>query len=111
MSRSTHRKGKPTVHVDAERGRAYTAGPAMAVPDTKTHGAIPPPKPGEHFWVMTAVWGIADPATAFDPGVQKHLDLENLITIEGPGCFICEDVYTAELAARPCPGEPPRDAS
>ena len=108
MSKSVHRKGKPTTRIEPDTGRMYTAGPVLPVPESKSRGEIPTSVSGEHFWVMTGLWHISDPATAFDPGVQKHLDLENLLSIDGPGCFICEQVYTAELASSPCTGEPIR---
>jgi hypothetical protein len=60
---------------------------------------------GEHLWTMFAVFRIAHPETATDPGVNKFLDLENLLTIMGPGCYICEQMYSPEVAASPCPGD------
>ena len=37
---------------------------------------------------------------------EQFLDAENLVSIE-LGCFNCEEPYSPELAARPCPGEIP----
>lgn len=37
---------------------------------------------------------------------QFLLDTENLLTIEGPGCYVCEEEYTPERATQPCPGDP-----
>ena len=34
------------------------------------------------------------------------LDVENLLTVEGPGCYVCEEQYSPELAVRPCTGDP-----
>lgn len=65
------------------------------------HTTIPTPAPGQHLWATFGVWRVADPAAT-----RFHLDLENLLTLEGPGCFLCEQQYTPELAARPCPGDP-----
>ncbi len=48
----------------------------------------------EHLWVYTGQ----------KEGV--NLDLENLLTIDGPGCFICEEIFSPQLAALPCPGNP-----
>lgn len=69
----------------------------------KYHAAIPTPRPGQHLWVVTGAWVIRDPTKP-----QMILDTENLMTIEGPGCFVCEEIYTPELEAQPCQGEPPR---
>lgn len=60
-------------------------------------------KPGQHLWVMTGAWHIADPASAFD-GTEKILDLENLVAFTGPGCYKCEKPYSAQMAKRPCLG-------
>jgi len=54
---------------------------------------------GEHLWCLYGMWRVKDPTAE-----QFDLDIENLLTIEGPGCFICEQPYTPELAARPCTG-------
>lgn len=59
--------------------------------------------PGVHLWVATAAWRV-NPAE-FLKG-EAHLDLENMLTIGGPGCFICEREYGTEMALQPCPGEP-----
>ena len=61
-------------------------------------------KPGEHLWVMTAAWLIADPASARDPGTPKLMDAENLVLFAGPGCFKCEREYSAKMAKRRCLG-------
>lgn len=62
---------------------------------------MPPPKPGEHQWMVLAMWRVDRP-----DGERFDLDTENLMTIEGPGCFVCEQPYSPEMAAEPCPGEP-----
>lgn len=62
------------------------------------------PGPGRHLWTMLAVWSVADPTAAQDPTATIHLDRENLLTIEGPGCFKCEEPYTPRLAGRRCQG-------
>jgi hypothetical protein len=84
--------------------------PARAVTSTglrveavhRHHAHIPDPRPGEHMWTVVGMWRIANP----NRGGRIDLDLENLVTLEGPGCFVCEQPYTPELAAKPCAGEP-----
>jgi hypothetical protein len=57
-------------------------------------------RPGEHLWVVSAAWLIADPAV---PG-PKLLDSENVVRFDGSRCWKCEETYNPELAARPCTG-------
>lgn len=61
-------------------------------------------KPGEHIWIMTAAWLIADPTTARDPDVIKVMDAENLVMFAGPGCLKCERPYSAKMTKRRCLG-------
>jgi hypothetical protein len=68
--------------------------------------------PGEHLWIMTAAWRLTDPAKAyaatmtpeFDEDNSYLLDGENIISLAGPGCFKCEQIYSPTLAAQPCTG-------
>ena len=57
-------------------------------------------KPGEHLWVVGALWAAADPER---PG-PALLDAENLLEFAGPGCFKCEREYSRKLAKMPCTG-------
>lgn len=87
--------------------RARNTGVQQPVPEQAYgHDVMATIKPGEHLWTMVAVWRIVDPASAFDPAQEKYLDTENLLSLDGPGCFVCEEPYTPERAARPCPGDP-----
>lgn len=70
------------------------------------HSPLPDIAPGQHLWMVIGMWRITDPAATRDPDGEVHLDLENLMTLEGPGCFVCEEPYSPEVAARPCPGDP-----
>lgn len=63
---------------------------------------LPEAAPGEHLWTVTGMWTVKDPTAE-----QVLLDIENLITLAGPGCFICEQGYAQAIAGGPCPGEPP----
>ena len=53
------------------------------------HAELPAMPPGEHLWTVVGMWRLADPASP-----RFDLDVENLMTLEGPGC----------LRARPRPG-------
>jgi len=71
------------------------------------HGARPPkPRPGEHLWIMIGMWRITDPARTKAAGERVLLDGENLLTVEGPGCFVCEQSWSPEVEAKRCPGDP-----
>lgn len=72
------------------------------------HAEFPKPVPGQHLWTLIGMWRI-DPATLAASGPTAApvlLDHENLVSIEGPGCFWCEQPYSPDLAAEPCAGEP-----
>ncbi len=58
-----------------------------------------PTPDGEHMWILVGMWKV-DP----EERGRVHLDLENLLTIEGPGCFKCEQPWSPELAKTRCPG-------
>lgn len=64
--------------------------------------AMPPKVPGEHLWILVGAWKC-------DPTQDRFImDMENLLNVDGPGCFWCEQNYTEENGAKPCPGEPTR---
>lgn len=65
----------------------------------KYHREVIDPGEGLHLWTVIGMWQVT-PAM----GGAYNLDLENLMTIEGPGCFKCEQPWKAELAAQPCRG-------
>lgn len=95
MAKSRSRSGNParrtveSTSLKIEVGHRHHAPIALAGKD------------GEHLWAVFGVWRVMDPTSE-----RFELDTENLMTIEGPGCFVCEKQYTPALAARPCPGEP-----
>lgn len=58
-------------------------------------------KPAEHLWIAMAMFQVDPRRWAAE---QVHLDTENLLTIEGPGCFKCEQKFSNRLARQPCRG-------
>lgn len=56
-----------------------------------------PPK-GEHLWIAMAMYRIKPEIR----GQEVILDRENLLSIEGPGCYLCEAVYGQH--SDPCSG-------
>lgn len=79
------------------------------VPDPKIHAqnlaALAEAK-GAHVWVMVAAWRVIEPAATRDLSASITLDVENLLTLEGPGCYVCEQVWTPEVGMSRCPGDP-----
>jgi len=67
----------------------------------KHNADLPAMEDGKHLWIVMAMFHITDPT-----GDAFTLDHENLMTLEGPGCYLCEQVYSPQVAAQPCPGEP-----
>jgi hypothetical protein len=57
-------------------------------------------KPGQHLWTILGVWMVTNPAQR----ENVELDAENLLTVEGPGCFKCELPYNVQTARKPCRG-------
>lgn len=52
----------------------------------------------EHFWIIASVFHTEVPDQQ-----SIQMDTENLMTIEGPGCYICEQVYEPGISPV-CPG-------
>lgn len=61
-------------------------------------------QPGHHLWVMLSAWHISDPRAAITGDATQLLDQENLIMVQGPGCFKCEQPFSNRLARKPCYG-------
>lgn len=56
--------------------------------------------PGEHLWIAMAMYRV-------DPTKKEHfLDTENLLTIEGPGCYWCEQQWKPGAEKTRCTGGP-----
>lgn len=56
---------------------------------------------GDHLWIIitTYQWG--------GPTVERPtLDGENLLAVQGPCCYHCEEPWSERLAKRRCPGHP-----
>jgi hypothetical protein len=105
VSGSRQRARHPGGRFEPLRGEVYPA-PQKATPGSpEEHAAriAAHDKPGKHLWVITAAWHLSDPET---DGKTTLLDSENLLMISPPGCFKCELMYSPEMAAAPCAGEP-----
>lgn len=58
------------------------------------------PRTGDHLWTIISMY-------RWQPGTETPmLDTENLLTIQGPACYHCEQPYTQRLASRRCKGRP-----
>lgn len=67
----------------------------------KHRAPLPKQEPGKHLWIVTGLWKVTP-----TPVAKFILDTENLITIDGPGCFWCEQLYRPGAEAVPCKGHP-----
>lgn len=63
----------------------------MKAPDSKYNASIPSVEPGEHLWVVMSMYRIHHPERMATE--TWHLDLENLISADGPICYLCEEPY------------------
>jgi hypothetical protein len=67
--------------------------------DAKYSATLPEPN-GRHLWVFLGMWQVANPAAS-----HQNFDMENLLTVEGPGCFWCEQKWVPTIGSK-CPGTP-----
>jgi hypothetical protein len=58
------------------------------------------PRSGDHLWAVFSMYRVNPQAE------EPMLDVENLLTVQGPGCYFCEEPYTPRLSKRRCPGKP-----
>lgn len=54
--------------------------------------------PGEHLWICVAMYQVVP-----TPNGKYFLDTENLKTIEGPGCYWCEQTWKPGMEKTKCP--------
>lgn len=60
---------------------------------------------GDHLWIVATMYRVT-PENWGDKTHTPMLDSENLLTIQGPGCFYCEQPWSPLLASRRCKGDP-----
>lgn len=65
---------------------------------------LAPEQPGEHVWIVTAVYRVSPQQVEALEAHEEHLDAENLAMV-ATGCFVCEQPYSKRLSSRRCPGE------
>lgn len=68
---------------------------------------LSPDAPGKHVWIVTAVHRVSDEGArrAFMAEESVILDRESVVDIF-LGCWVCEQVYSSDVADRPCSGPP-----
>lgn len=86
---------------------AVTTGTGMyrEVPTSKL-GATVTAVPSRHDWIVIASFRVSDETIRTMGNDGAFLDTENLVNVAGPMCYVCEEPYTAELAKKPCTGDP-----
>lgn len=80
-----------------ERPTVYTTGLRQRADDK--YWAEPPPFVGRHLWAYTAVYQVQEPART-----ELQFDMENLMTLLGPGCWHCGQIWYPTIGSY-CPGE------
>lgn len=70
----------------------------------KANAPLTDPGRGKHLWFVMAMYQVTDPAVSMKPDGVIYMDRENLLTIEGPGCFKCEKHWTPDVERRWCQG-------
>lgn len=61
------------------------------------------PRSGDHFWIMVTSFKV-DPVKAMKG--DQLMDHESLVSVVGPCCYYCEQLYNKTLASRRCKGHP-----
>jgi len=79
-------------------GRVYSTGIQQQA--VSKFAAALPEFNGRHLWIFTGAWVVQNPARS-----HHNFDMENLLTVDGPGCLHCEQHWTPTIGAK-CPGEP-----
>jgi hypothetical protein len=90
---------RPHVHLTV----VEPLGTSSYVPLTEDHH-IPLPPQGEHLWVAAGLWRI--PPIMGTRSRPVRLDGNNLLSIHGPFCYVCEQHATPHTLHTPCPGAP-----
>ena len=68
------------------------------------HREIEYPPAEEHLWALFGVFRIQP--SDIDRMGKVNLGSSNLLSIEGPSCFVCGQPWSEGAAAAACPGEP-----
>lgn len=79
------------------RSAILTAGPKVEAPPSKCRAELPPIVEGEHLWVVMTMYQMRHPERMATE--VWHLDLENLLTTDGPICYWCEEPYREDVGA------------
>lgn len=79
----------------------YTATGLKVEARHKFNADLPEVPPGEHLWVMINTYRILHPERLETE--QFNADLENLLSVDGPGCLVCEQPWRPGIG--PCQGE------
>ena len=59
------------------------------------------PRSGDHYWIILCAFKV-DPVAAI--AGEQLMDHESLMSIQGPGCYYCEETYSTRIASRRCKG-------
>lgn len=65
--------------------------------------------PGKHLWIVACAYRIFDPLASFEDRGNICMDLENMLTIEGPACYKCELSWNPSDNTSFCEGHMPTE--
>jgi hypothetical protein len=101
MGKGARNRANRTRILDTDSGLAALEGSNIFY--ETSHRKAEDPGPGEHLWVMMTAHRVVNPERL---GKEKYyFDMENIITVEGPGCYKCEESYSPEIASKKCTGD------
>lgn len=83
--------------------RVESTGEHVLVDAKKRHLPGLNAEPGKHLFIIATCFRVANPAADDEPFL---LDTENLLSAEGPACWVCEQLWTPGMQDTPCPGDP-----
>lgn len=109
MSNRQQRRQRQRVFIDGDtihlvRGQGQGVHVDGAMVDRLISGARVDAEPDGHVWALFAMFRCARPDRYTEE--EQTMDTENLLQVSGPGCYRCEQMYSPDVAALPCPGDP-----
>lgn len=64
------------------------------------------PRSADHYWIIVVAYR-ADPSEWIaNSATVPLLDKRNLMSVQGPACYHCEQQWSERISRRRCPGEP-----
>lgn len=85
-----------------------TGQPGVQIDSGTVNKRITDPGRGKHLWIFSVAFRAADELIermgTGEPSGAVLFDHENVITVQGPGCYKCEQSFHPAMLAKPCRG-------